>query len=267
MRYVLTGVGRALFNAVVTVGIVLLVWVAFLSLLDVNEFVGKGPSVVWEYLVTDEDAGEHLSEVMALVRTTLGDAAIGFVAGMGAALVLASTIVLSKPAENTIMPVAMLMRSVPLIAMAPVIRLIFGSGTLATTAVIAGIVVLFPALVSIVFGLRSTSPQMRDVISVYGGSSFTALRKVDLPSAMPAFFAAVRISVPGAITGALIAEWLGGSGDGVGYAVVSAVGRAQNTLVWSLVIVITLVSLALYTLAQVIESIVLARFGQGPTRG
>ena len=105
----------------------------------------------------------------------------------------------------------MLLRSVPLIAMTPVIRMIFGSGTL-TIAIIAGIVVLFPALVTIVFGLRSTSPQMHDVVAVYGGSPWMALRKVDIPSALPSFFAAVRISVPGAITGALIAEWLGGTG-------------------------------------------------------
>ncbi|CAN5495665.1 ABC transporter permease [soil metagenome] len=256
------GVGRSLFNAVTTVAIVLGVWVLFLRVLDVNEFVGKGPSKVWEYLFTDDDASENLSEVVGLVKTTLFDAGIGFVAGMLVAVLLAVSIVLSRPAESTIMPVALLMRSVPLIAMTPVIRMVFGDG-LVTIAIIAGIVVLFPALVSIVFGLRSTSAQMHDLVEVYGGSAFTTLRKVDVPSALPSFFAAVRISVPGAITGALIAEWLGGSGDGVGYAVVSALGRSQNTKVWALIVVITFVSLILYTLAQVVESLVLARMGDG----
>ncbi len=266
MRGVAAGVGRSLLSAVITVVIVLAVWVIFLRALDVNEFVGKGPAQVWEYLFTEEDATANLREVVDLTQVTLRDAGIGFVAGMLAAIVLAVSIVLSRPAESAIMPVALLLRSVPLIAMTPVIQMVFGRG-ITTIAIVAGIVVLFPALVSIVFGLRSTSPQMHDVVAVYGGSPAMALRKVDIPSALPSVFAAVRISVPGAITGALIAEWLGGTGDGVGYAVVSALGRSQNTKVWALIIVITFVSLLLYTLAQVVESFVLARMGDEAGRG
>lgn len=258
-RAAAVGVVRALVDAVTTVGIVLLVWVLFLRLLDVSPYVGKGPGEVWAWLASDDDAADNRSRVLDLVRTTLLDAGIGFVAGMLAAVVLAGAVVLSRPAENAVMPVALLMRSVPLIAMTPVISMVFGRGVV-TVAIIAGIVVLFPALVTIVLGLRATSRQMHDVVAVYGGTPFTALRKVDLPSSMPAFFAAVRISVPGAITGALIAEWLA-TGDGVGYAVVSALGRARNTEVWALVVTITLVSLVLYTIAQVVESFVLARFG------
>ncbi|CAN5310669.1 ABC transporter permease [soil metagenome] len=260
MRGVAAGIGRSLLSAVITVAIVLAVWVIFLQALDVNEFVGKGPAQVWEYLFTEDDAAENLREVIDLTQVTLRDAGIGFIAGMLAAVLLSVSIVLSRPAESAIMPVALLLRSVPLIAMTPVIRMIFGNG-ITTIAIVDGIVVLFPALVTIVFGLRSTSPQMHDVVAVYGGSPAMALRKVDIPSALPSVFAAVRISVPGAITGALIAEWLGGTGDGVGYAVVSALGRSQNTKVWSLIIVITFVSLILYTFAQVIESFVLARMG------
>ena len=80
---------------------------------------------------------------------------------------------------------------------------------------IAAIVVLFPALVNIVLGLRGASPQALDVIRVNGGSSVTELTKVRIPSALPQFFASVRISVPGAIVGAMLAEWLVGF-DGMG---------------------------------------------------
>ncbi len=250
---------RALGGAALTLGIVLVVWVAFLELLDVSPYVGKGPLDVWAYLFTEDEAAANRTQVVDLLTTTLADAALGFVAGMVTAVVLACAIVVSRSAQSTIMPVAMLLRSVPLIAMTPVISMVFGRGTV-TVAVIAGIVVLFPALVTIVFGLRSTSAQLHDVVAVYGGSTWARLRTVDLPSALPSFFAAVRISVPGAITGALIAEWLA-TGQGIGYGVVSALGRAQNTTVWALVVVITLVSLALYTLAQVLEAVVLARMG------
>ncbi len=258
------GVARALAQGAVTVVVLLAVWVAFLELLDVSPYVGKGPLDVYRYLAVGEDAAADRAEVLALLGTTLGDAALGFVAGMVAAVVLACLVVLSRGVAGTVMPVAMLLRSVPLIAMTPVLSMAFGRGTV-TVAVIGGIVVLFPALVSMVFGLRSASPPMHDVVAVYGGSRWSRLRLVDLPSSLPAFFASVRISVPGAITGALIAEWLA-TGQGIGYGVVSALGRAQNDKVWALVVVVTVVSLVLYTLAQALEALVLARTGTAAPR-
>ena len=86
------------------------------------------------------------------------------------ATVIAIGFVLFQPFEFAFMPIALLLRSVPLVAMAPVLLLIFGQGNLAI-AVIAAIVVLFPALVNIVLGLRGASPQALDVIRVNGGSS------------------------------------------------------------------------------------------------
>ncbi|WP_249670604.1 MULTISPECIES: ABC transporter permease [Cellulomonas] len=256
--------GRVLLDATATTVVVLVAWVALLTVLNVSPYVGKGPAEVWEYLVSDPDALESRTEVLALLGRTLTDASIGFVTGMTAALLLAAAMVLSRTAEGAIMPVAMLFRSVPLIALAPVIVLLVGRGV-ASVAVMSGIVVLFPALVTIVLGLRSASPQMRDVVTVLGGGPRTVLRLVQLPAALPAVFAAVRISVPGAITGALIAEWLA-TGGGIGYGVVSAVGRAQNTKVWALVVVVTVASLVLYTLAQLLEQWVLSRFGPAAGR-
>ena len=257
------GVGRALGNALLVAAIVYVLWVLVVALVD-NPFVAKGPGDVAEFLFTGDDATENRTRVMGQLGMTLRDAAIGFTAGMVAAVVLAGAIVLSRGVEATVMPVAMILRAVPLIALAPVIRMIFGRG-ISAVAVISGIVVLFPAVVGLVFGLRSSSRQMHDVVHVYGGSDRDALFKVSFPSALPSLFAAIRISVPGAITGALIAEWLA-TGEGIGFAVVSAAGQSKNNEVWALVIVVTVVSLVLYTLAQVLESFVLARYGKDAGR-
>ena len=136
----------------------------------------------------------------------------------------------------------------------------------ATVAVVAGIVVVFPALVTIAFGLRSASPEMLDLVTVYGGSSWTTLRKVALPASLPSFFAAVRVSVPGALTGALLVEWLA-TGDGIGSMIQTAYSQVQFALVWSAVVVVTAVSLVLYNVVQVVETIVLSRMGMTPRHG
>lgn len=254
---------RAVLRAVATMALVLavvtLLWVAALRVFDVSDYVGKGPGEVWATLFGEDDSAELRSEITTLVLQTLTDAGIGFVSGMLAAIVLAAVVVRFKVMESTVMPVALLLQTVPLIALAPILILVIGRGY-AIVAVMSAIVVLFPALVNITVGLRSVTPQMRDLVTVYGGSPSAVLTKVAFPSALPALFASVRIAVPGAMTGALLAEWLA-TGRGVGYAVVSAASRSQINRVWALVVVITLVSLLLYLLAQLVEAAVLDRFG------
>ncbi|MFG6444474.1 ABC transporter permease [Microbacterium sp. P07] len=250
---------RALLTFALTIVAVIVIWVGALWLFRVSAYVGKGPIEVWNFLVTVPNAEANRAQLFGQLGVTLGHAFVGFAAGLAVALVVAVVFQLSKGIENALMPMAMLLRSVPLVAMAPVIILIFGR-EFASVAVIGGIVVLFPALVNIVFGLKSASPQMNDLISVYGGNAWTRLRKVALPSSSPAFFAAVRISVPGAITGALLAEWLA-VGGGIGGAVGGYIAGAQFSAVWTAVVLVTGTALILYNLVQIAESVILARMG------
>jgi ABC-type nitrate/sulfonate/bicarbonate transport system permease component len=255
-------VGRPVLNLAFVLVVVLALWVLLLRLSEVSELVVRQPQDVWAYLVTDDKASENRADVLGPLWQTLLDALIGFLAGLAAATALATGMVLSKGVEAASMPVVMLVRTVPLVALAPIITLIFGNGLLCV-AVMSGIVVLFPALVTIAYGLRSVTPQMRDVVHVYGGSSWDVLRRVSYPTALPAVFAAVRISVPGAITGALIAEYFTTT-DSVGKAVNTSLALYQYDRLWSLVVVVTVASILLYTVAQTAERIVLTRFGQVP---
>jgi ABC-type nitrate/sulfonate/bicarbonate transport system permease component len=250
---------RAVLGLLLSLAVVLLLWVALLRLLNISPFVGKGPLDVFNFLFTVPASGGNRQAVLQNLGQTMIDAFLGFAAGMTGAVVIAGLFVLFRGVEDALMPVAMLLRSVPLVALAPIVILIFGRQEPAVAA-IGGIVVLFPALVTIVFGLRSASPAMLEVIEVYGGSRWTALRKVALPSSLPAFFTAVKVSIPGAVTGALLAEWLA-TGNGVGYAIVSAVSRARNNEVWALVVVITLVSIILYSVVALLEEAMLKRSG------
>ena len=264
MRSVFRALGTSIVTFLMTIVSVLVLWVGVLWVFDVSPYIAKGPVDVWNYLFTVPDAPANRAEIGGNLVVTLGDAFIGFVAGLTVALLGAIVFQLSKGIEHALMPVAMLLRSVPLVAMAPVIIMIFGRDVW-SVAVIGGIVVLFPALVSIAFGLKSASPQMHDVVTVYGGTPWTALRKVALPSSSPSFFAAVRISVPGAITGALLAEWLA-TGEGIGGAIGGYIAQAQFSALWASVVVVTAVSLGLYNVVQIAENVVLARMGMHPDK-
>lgn len=265
VRSALRALGWSTLTFVLTLVAVLGLWVGVLWVFQISPLIAKGPVDVWNWLFTVPAAEANRAMLAENVLVTLGHSVIGFVAGLVAALVLATLFQLSKGIEHALMPVAMLLRSVPLVAMAPVIILIFGRD-IVTIAVIGGIVVLFPALVNISFGLKSAPPQMNDLVDVYGGGSLTKLRKVAFPSSLPAFFAAVRISVPGAITGALLAEWLA-TGGGIGGSIGGFIPQAQFTALWASVVAVTAVALILYNVIQIVEDVVLARMAMHPQKG
>ncbi|WP_116195007.1 ABC transporter permease [Microbacterium trichothecenolyticum] len=253
-------VGRSLLNALLTFVIVLALWWAVVNLTGISPYVAKGPADVWEFFFTSPEAAENRAEMMPLLAQTLTDAALGFVVGMLVAIVLALAFSLSRSVEMGVMPLALLLRSVPLVAIAPVIILITGRGTPASVAVIGSIVVLFPALASIMFGLSRASKESLDLVHVYGGGRPTQLRKVNVPGALPSLFAAARVSVPGAVTGALLAEWLS-TGQGIGGMIQKFSASARFDELWASVALITIVTLLLYNLVQIAENIVLARMG------
>ncbi|MCC3281285.1 ABC transporter permease [Arthrobacter caoxuetaonis] len=253
------GAGRIFGGLAVSLLVVAGLWLGMLEVFGVSSYIGKGPLDVWRYLFLDSDAAENRALVMGQLGQTLLDAAMGFSAGMVAAVAGACVFTLFRGVEQALMPMAMLLRSVPLVALAPVIILVFGRQE-AAVAAMGGIVVLFPALVTIVAGLRSASPAMLEVVHVYGGSRLDAFRKVALPSCAPAFFTALRVSIPGALTGALLAEWLA-TGQGLGYGIVSAVSRARYDHVWAGVVVVALASIVLYALVSALESALKRRAG------
>ncbi len=261
----LKALGWGLLTFVGTIAGVLLLWVGVLWVFNISPLIAKGPVDVWNFLFTVPAAEANRQMMADNLAVTLGHSVIGFVSGLVVAILGASLFQLNKGIEHALMPVAMLLRSVPLIAMAPVIIMIFGRD-IATVAVIGGIVVLFPALVNIAFGLKSASVQMNDLVEVYGGGAWAKLRKVAMPSSLPAFFAAVRISVPGAITGALLAEWLA-VGGGIGGSIAGYVPQAQFSALWTSVVLVTAVSLVLYNVIQIIEDVVLARMGMHSQKG
>ncbi|SDU98168.1 ABC-type nitrate/sulfonate/bicarbonate transport system, permease component [Microlunatus sagamiharensis] len=261
--------GASLLVVVVALVVLAVLWVALLRLLDVSTFVGKTPFDVWSYLVAETPpravrassitAEAARSQLLGAWLVTLADAAIGFATGLLVASVVAALFVVVRPFEFAFMPIAMLLRSVPLVAMAPVLLLIFGQGRLGV-ATIGAIVVLFPALVNIVLGLRSASPLALDLVKVNGGGELKALLLVRVPSALPAFFASVRISVPGAIVGAMLAEWLSGF-TGLGGILNAYKGRGNFSGVWAIVVVSVVTSIVGYAVAAVVEAAALAAWG------
>ena len=249
---------RGLLSVSASVGLVLLAWWLFLKFFDVPAFLGKTPADVWKFLFSDPEADAHRSAIWDEGLITLRDSFLGLVVGSVTAVLAAVAFNVSRPLERTLMPIAMVLRSVPLVAMTPLILLMFGRG-LVTVTVIASIVTFFPTLVNVTLALRATPRDAIDLLKAYGASPMNTLLKVQLPSALPSLFASLRISAPLALVGALLSEWLA-TGTGLGYGILYTQGLSQYADMWSRVVVVTLMSIVLYKAIGAVERPVLARY-------
>jgi ABC-type nitrate/sulfonate/bicarbonate transport system permease component len=177
-------------------------------------------------------------------------------------VLIAVGIVAKRSIEQTLMPIAIALRSVPLVAMTPFLMLIFGRGAVGVSVVV-GIVVFFPTLVNVIVGMRTAPEQAVDMISSFGGSTTTAIRKVRFLYALPALFASARIAVPAAIAGATLAEWLA-TGRGLGNLIVVSYTNSQFNTLWAATVVIVAVAVMVYALVGMLEVVVRSRFGPAP---
>ncbi|ONH25115.1 hypothetical protein BL253_28445 [Pseudofrankia asymbiotica] len=239
---------------------VLAIWWLFLAVFGVSSFIGKTPPQVWEYL-TGKNA--PIGDILGQAGTTAKDALIGLAGGAGVAVVVAVAFYLWPVVERSLIGVALAMRSIPLVAMTPVIVLIFGRGLLGVT-VIAGTVTFFPTLVNVGDALATSSRDATAVLRALGASRWQTLRKVQAPTALPALFVSLRTAAPLAITGALLAEWLA-TGQGLGYGTVQALVQSDYLTLWSEVVVVTCLSALLYIGIGLLEKAVMLRFSGQPT--
>jgi ABC-type nitrate/sulfonate/bicarbonate transport system permease component len=249
---------KMLLSAVISIAAVAAFWQLFLTLTKVDPFIGRGPADVFEYVFIGPEAAANRAVLIDASIITVRDAFLGLIVGLVVAMVAATTFNLLRSVEQTVMPMAMVLQSVPLVAMTPIIALMFGRGLL-TAVLITAIVTFFPALVNINLALRGAPAQTMDLMRAYGANQWTTLYKVQFPSALPAVFASLRIAAPLAVVGAMLAEWLATS-EGLGYLMLqSGVSYNMNQL-WAAGALITFFSVVLYQVVSAIESSVLTRY-------
>jgi sulfonate transport system permease protein len=252
------GWAMAITSALGSLGLVLFVWWAILRGFSVPPFFGKGPLEVWNYLVDPLMGAQNRAQLMREAVVTIRDSAAGLVVGTIAAVLVAIAFNLWGGVERAFMGVAIALRSIPLVAMAPLVTLVFGRNMLAVV-MIGAIVTFFPTLVNMTLALAQTPARSRDLMKVFGASRFKTLMTVQIPSALPALFTSLRTAAPLAITGALLAAWLA-TGKGLGYAIVTTAAVSDYEGLWARVALTTAFSILLYALIGLVERIVLKAY-------
>jgi sulfonate transport system permease protein len=244
-----------LLRGLVTLAVVVALWYALVEGLG-NSYLAKTPDQVVRYLFAGTGDGPQIGAILGELGETLFDAAIGYVAGTVAAIVAAALFLSSSLLEGMFLPIVMTLRAVPLVAMTPLIALIFGRGVL-TVAVLAGAVTFVPTLVIVLAALRAVPKPAIDLTHVYAVGRVRAFG-IRMVYAVPALAASARVALPGSILGAVLVEILA-TGSRIGNVVAISIGSSEYLTLWSALAVLTTVTAVLYALLSMLESTALAR--------
>lgn len=220
-------------------------WEVLCVLLDVSDLVLPRPS---EIAVT---MWERFPVLWPHILQTLYTTLIGFALGVTIGVALGVIVGTSKLAYAVAYPLLVGFSSIPKVAVVPIFVLWFGSGT--TPAILTAMVIcVFPIVVNIATGLATTEPELEDVLKTMGASKTEILWNVGLPRAMPYFFASLKVAITLSFVGAVLSETVA-SNMGIGFVMMTASSNFQVSLVFSGLILLALMGVALYALFSLLE--------------
>lgn len=234
-------------------------WWAFIWLTGVPEMIAKTPWGVIDYLFLADASGVAREKLGAALMQTLPITLVGMVAGLGFAFLLAICARMMPGFIRAFMPIALVTQTMPLVALTPLLVLMLGRG-LSVTLWITISVTFFPAFVLLVQGIQRVPQSVLDLPRAYGASAWKELRMVSIPAALPYLFAATRLTVPRALLGVMIAEWLA-TGTGLGNLLNQSRGYLDYGMIWTVAAVSVCLSVAFYYVVLMIERRVLTRLG------
>lgn len=234
-------------------------WEASCRLLHIPTYFLPPPSAVARALVDHAPvlaASAGITFVMALKALVLA-------ALVGGGLALAVS--LSDPAERAVRPLAVALQVTPVVAIAPLVTIWVGLDHADRAVVIlAALVAFFPLFSGILAGLRSAEPDLERLFDLYGASPLQRLWRLRLPSAAPFALEGLRVAAGLAVIGAVVAEFVSGSGaaQGLAWRLLEAGNRLRTAEMIAALLCLAAMGLALNGAVAAVEVIVRRRLGR-----
>jgi NitT/TauT family transport system permease protein len=215
---------------VIAMILVIVLWQLIVTLIGTPHYIFPKPTDIFYAAV------KNWSNLSSALVTTIISAVSGFIlsviGGIGVAVLMAS----SKLAERSFYPYAIILQTIPVVAIAPIIVIWFGSGMNAIV-IIAFTIGFFPMLSNTLIGLNATDHNMKNLFYLYNASKWQVMWKLRFPAALPYIIAGAKISCTLAVVGAIVGEYIagvGGGAGGLGYAITVAASRLQTPYLFAL---------------------------------
>ncbi|WP_442909710.1 ABC transporter permease [Hydrogenophaga sp.] len=227
------------------VGLVLIaLWQGLVTGLELPPYLVPSPLLMMKTLFTDWAAlGASLWVTVKITVLAFGVATV-------AGVLISFLFVQSKRIETALFPYAVLLQVTPIVAVAPLI-IIWVKDPMASMVICAALVALFPIISNTTLGLRSVEPDLQSYFQLNRATRLQTLVRLRIPSALPYFFGGLRISCGLALIGAVVAEFVagtGGTGAGLAYQILQAGFQLNIPRMFAALLLISLTGVALFVL-------------------
>ncbi|MFV0386346.1 ABC transporter permease [Paracoccus sp. (in: a-proteobacteria)] len=215
----------------------------------------------------DGIAGQKITSKRSLIYhgwVTLSATLAGFAIGSLAGILLAVGIVHNRAMDQSVMPWAVASQTVPILAIAPMVIVVFASAGITglfPKAIIAAWLSFFPVLVGMVKGLRTPDAMQMDLMRSWSASGAQVFWRLRLPSSMPYLFASLKVAVAAALVGTIVGELPAGATAGLGARLLSGSYYGQTVQIWAALFAAAALAAALVMIIGRIETVTLRRMG------
>jgi NitT/TauT family transport system permease protein len=241
--------------APVVVGILaILVWDIFVRVTKMPPYLLPGPFLVLQTLISDWNT------LFPSLIITLQITIAAFVAAVVSGLLVAILFTQSKWIERSLFPYAVILQTTPIVAIAPLIIIWLKNSTFAALVVCAWIVAFFPIVSNTTLGLNSVDHNLSNVFQLYRASRWQTLLYLRLPAAMPYFLGGLRISGGLALIGAVVAEFVAGTGgarSGLAYQILMASYNLQIPRMFAALFLTTALGVIIFVLLTLLSDFLL----------
>jgi len=241
--------------AVLVFGGVLGLWELLVVALDIRAFILPAPSAIVTALVDSWGAGRWLIGP-AFANTfvqAIGGLVVGTVVGVAAAFLTARW----TTARDSILPIAVALNAVPIIAVAPLFNNWFGLTNPISKMMVAALLVFFPVMINVTRGLSQVSPASLELMRSYACSEWTILRKLRIPNMLPFFFTALKVATTLSLIGAIVAQYFGGASDVLGRVIVQSASALRFDVTWAAIVMASITGIILYLGVVAVERVVI----------
>lgn len=230
------------------------VMLGFILLWELIVWWGNYPTFI---LPSVGDVAVSLRRVLAdgtLWRHTQGtlfSVFVGLLLGLSVAMVLGYFLAKKRMVERLVAPYLVASQSVPVVAVAPLLIIWFGSGRL-SKVLICALIVFFPALINTVVGIRSVDEDLRDLMRSLKASRWQMFSMLEIPAALPVLLGGLKVSVTLSVVGAVVGEFIGAD-QGLGFLINQARGLFNTPLVFVAILTLVIIAVSLYAGVSLVE--------------
>jgi NitT/TauT family transport system permease protein len=242
----------------VLAGIVfLLAWEGLIKFYKVSKFILPPPSSIIATLISER------ADLLVGLKYTAAVTISAFIAAVVSGIFFGVLLTQNRRIENTFWPYAVMMQVTPVVAIAPLVIIWVGLDRVwLAMLLLAWMVAFFPMLSNTAIGMKSADHGLRNVFELYGASRWKRFRYLQLPSALPFILAGARISSGLSVIGAVVAEFVAGSGGsrGLAFMIVESGTMLNIPRMFAALVMLSAFGLSIWYVTSAVQTLLLRRW-------